>query len=207
MGRIGTTTTALALIALAVACASAFAGLGKNPANHRSLVNKPIEDYRYDGADNCTKRIPKGTRALAKWLGRHTSGELWGITRCEKLSSDSHSLHSESRAIDWHMDARKAKQKKQAMRLIRDRLLATDSNGNQTALARRMGVQGIIFDCKSWWSNPGGLEKYSYCYKGNGKRRKNLDPTAAHIDHIHIELNQPGSRKRTSFWRSPLSRR
>ena len=37
-----------------------------------------------------------------------------------------------------------------------------------------------------------------------GKRIKNVDPTAAHIDHIHIELNDPGARKKTSFWRSNL---
>jgi hypothetical protein len=87
------------------------------------------------------------------------------------------------------------------MRLIRKKLLGTDRQGNENALARRMGVQGIIYDCRAWWSSPGGLGQYSYCYKGNGKRKKNLDPTAAHRDHIHIELNWPGARLRTSFWR------
>ena len=65
-----------------------------------------------------------------------------------------------------------------------------------------MGVQGLIFNCKSWWSGPGGLGQYSYCYK-NGHRRSNLDRTQAHKDHIHIELNKPGARKNTSFWQQP----
>ncbi len=144
---------------------------------------------------------------MAAWLGRHTSGELWGFYRCEKLSSHSYSLHSEARAIDWAMDAEDRSQRKQAMALIVDRLLATDREGNVAALARRMGVQGIIFDCRAWWSGQDRLGDYSYCFKPNGKRRKDLDPTQAHMNHIHIELNWDGARERTSFWRSPLARK
>lgn len=200
---LGLTAAACALAALAFA-AGASAGLGPNPADHSSLVDEPIEGYRYDGARRCRSKVPDGTRALARWLGRHTRGELWGITRCEKWSSNSYSVHAEGRAIDWHMDARNGRERRQAMSLIRDRLLATDRRGEDNALARRMGVQGIIFNCKSWWSSPGGLGRYGYC---EGRDRKDLDPTEAHIDHIHIELNWPGARERTSFWRSRLARR
>jgi hypothetical protein len=63
-----------------------------------------------------------------------------------------------------------------------------------------MGVQGVIFDCRSWWSGMPDLGEYSYC-EDNG----DLDPTAAHKDHIHLELNWPGARKQTSFWRSPVA--
>ena len=38
-----------------------------------------------------------------------------------------------------------------------------------------------------------------------GTRSGNLDPTQAHVDHVHLELNRPGAAKRTSFWRSPLA--
>jgi hypothetical protein len=86
------------------------------------------------------------------------------------------------------------------MRMI-DTLLATDQNGNEHALARRMGIQGIIFDCRSWWSGMDGMDEYSYCEQNHG----HLDPTPAHRDHVHIELNWPGARKQTSFWRSPLA--
>ena len=102
------------------------------------------------------------------------------------------------------MDARNGKMRKQAMRLIKDRFLAEDRRGNDNALARRMGVQGLIYNCKAWWGGDGGLGEYSYCYKRNGDKKKNLDPTAAHVDHIHIELNDPGARKKTSFWRSGI---
>lgn len=199
---------AVVAVGLAVLAGAAFgSGLGKNPANHRSLLTKPIEGYDYDRGTHCTEKIPKGTRALVKWLSRHTSGSFIGITRCERFSRGNYSLHSEGRAIDWAMDARKKSKRRQAMKLIRERLLATDRRGNDNALARRMGVQGIIFNCRSWFSSSGGLGRYDYCFKSSGKRRKHIDPTAAHIDHIHIELNDAGARKRTSFWRSRLSRR
>ena len=79
-------------------------------------------------------------------------------------------------------------------------LLAADQNGNEHALARRMGVQGIIFDCKSWWSGMDDMGTYSAC-QGN----KNPDPTTAHRDHVHLELNWDGARKQTSFWGSPAA--
>lgn len=200
----------VALLALALACAlaaTAVAKLGPNPADDPRLIDHRIEGYDYDPAKHCDKHMPPGTRALKKWLGRHTRGEFWGSYRCEKLSAHSYSLHSENRAIDWAMDAKDRDQKRQAMKLIRKRLLATDERGNDNALARRMGVQGIIFDCKAWWGGDGGLGEYSYCYDRHGHRKHGLDPTAAHMNHIHIELNWAGARKKTFFWRSPLARR
>ena len=90
------------------------------------------------------------------------------------------------------------------MRLIRT-LIANDRNGNHAALARRMGVQGLIFDCMDWWTGMDKLGRYDYCYKGNGHLRHGLDRTQAHRNHVHIELDWPGARLRTSFWRSPLA--
>ena len=119
--------------------------------------------------------------------------------RCEKLTPNDFSVHAEGRALDWHLDARKPAQRRSAMRLI-DALLATDSYGQPHALARRMGIQGIIYDCQSWWSGMDEMGEYSYCDGGG-----HLDPTQAHRDHIHLELSWPGARKETSFWRSPLA--
>jgi hypothetical protein len=80
-------------------------------------------------------------------------------------------------------------------------LLAPDKDGNVAALARRMGVQGLIFNCKSWFGNGDGeMGNYSYCYTDKGKRKKHLDPTQAHMNHVHIELNLRGAAKKTTFW-------
>lgn len=177
----------------------AFAGLVPNPANDPSLLDMPMDEYGYDGADHCVERAQPGTRALARWLDDNVRGESWGIVRCEKWGPNEFSVHAEGRAIDWRLDARRPKERRAALNLI-DALLAPDHNGNDAALARRMGVQGIIFDCRSWWSGMDDMGAYSACEGG-----KDPDPTTAHRDHVHIELNWAGARKRTSFWSSPAA--
>ena len=64
-----------------------------------------------------------------------------------------------------------------------------------------MGVQEIIWDCRSWWSGADRMGPYSLCYDRKGRRRKKVDRTLAHRDHVHIGLSRTGARMRTSFWR------
>ena len=196
----------LALAGLLCVClgAVATAKLRTNPANHRSLIDKPIENPKYNPGRECRDHPPKGMRRFEEWLSKNVRGETWGIMRCESWGGGNFSLHAEGRAIDWHLDARRAGERRAAMNLIHT-LIERDRKGNTTALARRMGVQGIIFDCKTWWAGTTGLGKYSYCFNENGNKKANLDPTQAHIDHVHLELNWPGARLRTSFWKSPLA--
>lgn len=63
-----------------------------------------------------------------------------------------------------------------------------------------MGIQEIIWNCRSWWSGAEGMGNYSVCFTERGTRRKNVNRTAAHKDHIHIGLSWAGARKRTTFW-------
>jgi hypothetical protein len=197
-------------IAVAATClclpASALAGspITTNPANRAVLLSQPIEDLNYDDSKRCLPDPQPGTLALEAWLARHWRGESWGIVRCSKLSPGEFSVHAEGRALDWHLDAGDGAERRAAMRLI-EMLLAGDREGNETALARRMGVQGLIFDCRSWYGYADRLAPYSYCYRRDGRRRKHLNRTLAHRDHVHIELNWAGARKQTSFWRSPLA--
>jgi hypothetical protein len=121
--------------------------------------------------------------------------------RCEKLSRRNYSLHSEGRALDWHLDARNAADRRAGRRLIK-LLLAPDRAGNPHALARRMGVQEIIWDCRAWWSGAERPVRYSACYSRRGKPRRRVDATSAHRDHIHFGLNRMGAARLTSFWRS-----
>jgi type II secretory pathway pseudopilin PulG len=186
--------------------AVAAGAIRNNPANSEHLIDKPIEEPRYDRGERCRDNPPRGMLAFQKWLGQNVRGETWGIMRCESWGGGNFSLHAEGRAIDWHLDARRAGEKRAAMNLIRT-LIERDKRGNSTALARRMGVQGIIFNCKTWWAGSTGLGKYSPCFNENGEKKNHLDPTQAHVDHIHIELNWPGARKDTSFWKSPLAPR
>ena len=194
-----------ALLAITPASAPAagfpgtFAPVAHNPADR--LADRPSESYRYDHAKRCTRAPRAGTVALQRWLGAHARGQSWGIMRCEKLSRRNYSLHSEGRALDWHLDARHPGDRRAGTRLIR-LLLAPDRAGNPHALARRMGVQEIIWDCRAWWSGAERPVRYSPCYSRRGKPRRHVDATAAHRDHIHFGLNRMGAARLTSFWRS-----
>jgi hypothetical protein len=168
-----------------------------NPAD--KLDKLPIEGYRYDLSRRCTKHPTPGALAMVSWLQHHSAGEFWGIMRCEKLGPHNYSLHADGRAIDWHLDVHTAAGRKAAKRLI-NLLLAPDELGNEHALARRMGVQEIIWNCTAWWSGPGGMERYSVCYDKKG-HKLHVDDTTAHRNHVHIGLNRLGARKLTSFWK------
>ena len=196
--------TALLLICLVVVpgiAAAAFDPVPRNPANR--LASEPIDDERYDHATRCRRAPMRGTLALQDWLGRNARGSSWGIMRCEKLGEDNYSLHAEGRALDWHLDAADRRQRREAERVIR-LLLAPDRAGNERALARRMGVQEIIFNCRAWFAGSDRLRPYSACYeerRGRLRRKRDVNRTIAHRDHIHFGLSRDGARMRTSFWR------
>jgi hypothetical protein len=168
-----------------------------NPAD--ALRDVPIEDSRYDHAVKCNKRTKPGIVALTEWLEANTRGVFWGSYRCEKWGKDSASLHAENRAIDWHLDVAVKADRKAADKLFR-LLLAPDEAGNPQALARRMGVQELIWDCGYWGAGMTDFSPYSPCYTKRGELRKNVDKTIAHRDHIHIGMTKPGAKGRTSFW-------
>lgn len=188
------TLLAFVLLALVV---PASASAASNPAD--ALASTAVDPYRYDRAVDCRSKVPAGTLALKSWLQRNAGGAFWGIERCERWGKGSASLHAEGRAIDWHLNVHRRADKKEASRLIR-LFLATDTAGNRHALARRMGIQELIWNCRSWWSGNDGMRPYSPCYDSEGKPKR-IDDTTAHRDHIHIGLNWPGARMQTSFWK------
>ena len=188
--------------ALALAAGAAFASpygqVANNPADR--LADLRIDDYAYDHATRCRKRPMPGALAMVEWLEQNAGGVSWGIMRCSKLSKADYSLHAEGRAIDWHLDAAVAADRREAKRLIM-LLLASDSAGNAHALARRMGIQEIIWNCRSWWAGAERMGPYSLCFDRRGRPVKRVNKTLAHRDHIHIGLSRAGARKRTTFWR------
>ena len=178
--------------AASAAYPNAFGPVADNPAD--ALDRLPIERFQYDEATHCVKHPAKGALALQAWLGRHERGASWGIMRCEMWGRHSASLHAEGRAVDWHLDVHDPADRRAAKALIGE-LLAPDALGRPAALARRMGVQEIIFDCRAWFG--GGeprLTAYSAC------AGKHVDDTTAHRNHVHLGLTRRGAAKRTSFW-------
>lgn len=184
-------------VALALGVASSTAAkrtLATNPANDPELVGRKLDPNRYDGAAGCRKRQTKGLDRLVAWMEETTMPAFNNSIRCDG------GVHGTGRALDWTLDARKKGEKRQAMRVI-NTWMAKDKRGRRNALARRMGVQLIIFNCKFWKAGDTKMSRYGACRGG----RKNADPTQGHIDHIHIELTKPAAKLKTSFWLSDLS--
>ena len=169
-----------------------------NPADE--LVDIPIEASVYDPATHCSSKPRPGVVALQGWLEDNVRGVFWGSYRCEKWGKHEASLHAENRAIDWHLDAAVPVDRKAAEGLI-DLLLAADSAGNEQALARRMGVEELIWDCEYWAAGMLEFQPYRPCYGKRGKPRKHVDTTVAHRDHVHIGMTKAGAKGQTSFWR------
>jgi hypothetical protein len=164
-----------------------------NPAN--SLLTYPMDPYRTDPTRGCAKGPQPGAVALRSWLESRFIGQSWGIFNCRKVAGSSRwSLHAEGRALDWKLDAYDKAQRQAGDRIVA-LLLRKDKNGNPDALARRMGLQEVIWRCRVWSSARGGPRPYAPC------ANPNVDKTIAHRDHIHIGLSWAGARKRTTFWR------
>ena len=179
--------------------AGAFALAGANPADE--LTHLPIEASAYDPATHCSAKARPGTVRLQSWLEENSRGVFWGSYRCEMWGKREASLHAENRAIDWHLDVAVAADRRAAEKLI-ELLLATDSVGNEQALARRMGVEELIWDCEYWAAGMSEFQPYRVCYGRRGKLRRDMNKTVAHRDHIHIGMTKAGAAAKTSFWRS-----
>ena len=198
------TLITLAIVALAAPVAHAFqipaelAPISGNPANR--FVNIEIDPVEYDAARRCDPRAKPGVVAFTRWLQRNVRGAFWGSYRCEKWGKNSASLHAENRAVDWHLDVADAADRKTATALI-TLLLAPDTAGNPQALARRMGVEEIIWDCAYWGAGMDRFKNYSPCMTRAGRLKKGVNKTVAHRDHIHFGLSKAGAAGRTTFWR------
>jgi hypothetical protein len=196
--------TAVAALTLAVAApAGAFRlGAAPTPVAHNPadrLADLPADPQDYDPATHCATTTRPGMVALVAWLGRNARGASWGTYRCEKWGPHEASLHAENRAVDWHLDVRNPADRVAGRKLIQ-LLLAPDRLGTPHALARRMGVEEIIWDCSYWGAGMEDFKPYSPCFGQDGERRKHVDPTTGHLDHLHIGLSKAGAAKRTSFW-------
>jgi hypothetical protein len=168
-----------------------------NPADH--LAGLEPDPEVYDPATHCTRKPKPGMTAFVGWLQRHASGVSWGTYRCERWGKHEASLHAEGRAVDWHLDVAKRDDRRQARRLV-ELLLAPDRAGTPHALARRMGVEEIIWDCSYWAAGMEDFIAYRPCLNKHDDVRRHVDATIAHRNHIHVGLSKAGAMRRTSYW-------
>jgi hypothetical protein len=173
-----------------------------NPADR--LASRPLErlrGYFEEVPRRCRKAKPSGVTRFASWLGRNARrGSVGNRYRCENLGGgNGYSFHSEGRALDFTLNANKAADYAEARRLIA-LLLARDSAGRGAALARRMGIIEIIWDCSYWAQSQVDesdgsttLREYFLC--------PTRSTSTAHRNHVHFSFTRAGAAGRTSFWR------
>ncbi len=162
-----------------------------------ALADGPIEDYaRYVPQTRCHPEPRPGTLALARWLERTYPGTDASAAgrRCR---SGGVSEHKEGRAVDWMVDARRPRQRARANDLL-DRLFATDTDGNQDAVARRMGVMYVIWN-DHMYASYAGFRKRDYLSSACRSKRK-CSATLRHRNHVHISLSRRGGRGLTTWY-------
>jgi hypothetical protein len=157
----------------------------------------PLEDFAgYEPASRCSPAAKAGTRRLARWIvARH--GSHASISRGCRRAGDVTSEHQEGRAIDWSADARTARGRQGAARLL-DELFAADADGNVAAKARRMGVMYVIWDDRMYaaWRE---FRPEPYLSSSCPSRRR-CSATLRHRDHVHVSLTRRAARGRTSWY-------
>jgi hypothetical protein len=141
----------------------------------------------YVGQSTCSPAAKPGTTAFANLLLRtYPSSRSLGISRACNVGGKSE--HKEGRAFDWGVSAKSAADRAKVKALM-DWLLKTDAYGNRYAMARRLGIQYMIWNHRIWgaYSAGAGWRKYT--------------GSNPHTDHVHFSLSWAGARKNSSFWK------
>ena len=172
------------VLALTVALVPAAA---KTPPGPSRLALEPVvvdAHLGYQKQKTCSPSAKPGTKALLSLLIKTWGGSSSGISRSCNVGGVSE--HKEGRALDWHMDVRKSKQRK----AVADALKWMTANNGEVAY--RLGIMYIIWDQKIW--------SIYYQELGWRKMADRGSRTANHKDHVHISLSWDGAMKQTSWW-------
>ncbi len=178
------------LLAVALATAPALVAGPSSAAvprpPHRYTVKiEPLAAYK--GQTSCSPWAKSGTSAFANMLLRtYPHSRSLGIVRACNVGAKSE--HKEGRAFDWGVSASSPRDRRSVQSLM-TWLLKTDRFGNRYAMARRLGIQYMIWNRRIWGS---------YAASSGWRRYTGANP---HTDHVHFSLSWSGARKNSSFWR------
>ncbi|QDO87122.1 hypothetical protein FNH13_01265 [Ornithinimicrobium ciconiae] len=140
-----------------------------------TLDAAPPWQYSY----SCDPNDKPGMVAFANLVSNHYNKPTWYGSRPCKHGDNSQ--HYEGRAMDWRMNAYSAGDK-----AIGDSV-AQWITANNGEIARRFGVQSVIWNRKAWYLyKPGSWENYY--------------GASPHTDHLHISFSWDGAMGRTSWW-------
>ncbi len=118
-----------------------------------------------------------GLEAFINVIGEHYNRPGHSTSRsCIAQKSE----HYDGRALDWQLNASDP-----ADRRIGDAVVSWLS-ANDGEMAKRFGIQSIIWNAHSWRPNDAGWQGYA--------------GQSAHTDHIHFSFTWDGAMMRTSWW-------
>lgn len=151
----------------------------------------------WERESGCDQTEKKGPRRLRKLL-RSTYGLM--ASNILRPCSAADSGHEEGRALDWMVNARDPEQKEMADAFL-GWLQAPDEYGNPSVMARRLGIQYVIFNNQMWQPSSSSWSAYSSCAKRKmRKMRKKAYDNACHRNHVHVSFSWDGALGRTSFY-------
>ncbi|MFW5474963.1 peptidoglycan-binding domain-containing protein [Knoellia sp. CPCC 206450] len=136
---------------------------------------------KYQAGYRCLTGDLPGPTAFAQLLNSHYGRHIYGINRTCAAE------HGEGRALDWMVNAYSADGLELGNAITRW-LSAPDSQGRPGAMARRFGINYIIWNRQMWraYDPARGWAPYS--------------GASPHTDHIHISFTWDGAYKQTSWW-------
>lgn len=136
---------------------------------------------KYQEGYRCLNGNLPGPTAFAKLLNGHYGTHVYGINRTCAAE------HGEGRALDWMVNASTADGLALGNAITRW-LSAPDAQGRPGAMARRFGINYIIWNRQMWRAyDPGrGWAAYS--------------GVSPHTDHIHLSFTWDGAYQQTSWW-------
>lgn len=183
---------ALALTGLALASpASATAASPRTPTGLPLAIEPLAQEI---SQTSCDPFIKPGTAKLAALLKQTYPATTYASTYACGTDGPV-SEHYDGRAIDWMVSIRNAAQDNDAHAFL-VWLFATDSHGNRYAMARRLGVQYVIYNNKIWESWDAAWTPYNDC----ATRPSRSDDAYCHRSHMHISLGWNGGMGVTTFW-------
>lgn len=200
--------------------AQQLARAGSAPAAGGIAAARRIEDYSLDriisegrAADICFGRLRRGTGWAYHEVTRRFGGSPGTLYACRErwavhedpacngtvvnpvtnpdFRTHCWSNHAQGRAFDVMVGRAGRGYNTWRGNAIVDWLLASDAAGNQNAMARRLGVQQILWNDRCW--NTDGD-------RGIAKATDMRVCGYGHFDHIHVDLTLRGSRGRVSYW-------
>jgi hypothetical protein len=161
----------------------------KLPAPPKSpAVTVGIEDFAaYQPQFLCRHSVEPGVKAFEHLL-LTTYPATTSLGDMRACSVGGTSEHYDGRAFDWGADHRVPAQRAAGKSLLKW-LFATDAEGNQDAMFRRLGLMYVIWNKRIW----GTWSKQWKPYSCSGV-------TDCHVNHIHFSFDWAGAREKTSYW-------